>query len=56
MSILCLKRWTSWKSRKPMDFPGGLVVKTPHSQPRGYGFDPWLGKIPRATWREQKNF
>ena len=23
------------------DFPGGAVVKTPHSQCRGPGFDPW---------------
>ena len=25
------------------DFPGGPVVKTPHSQCRGLGFDPWSG-------------
>ena len=25
------------------DFPGGLVVETPHSQCRGPGFDPWSG-------------
>ena len=25
------------------DFPGCLVVKTPSSQWRGYGFDPWSG-------------
>ena len=25
------------------DFPGGTVVKTPHSQCRGSGFDPWPG-------------
>ena len=25
------------------DFPGGPVVKTPHSQCRGDGFSPWLG-------------
>ena len=25
------------------DFPGGLVVKTLHSQCRGHGFDPWSG-------------
>ena len=25
------------------DFPGGPVVKTPHSQCRGHGFDPWSG-------------
>ena len=26
------------------DFPGGPVAKTPHSQYRGLGFDPWSGK------------
>ena len=32
------------------DFPGGPVVKTPCSQCRGPGFDPWSGKyIPHAT-------
>ena len=25
------------------DFPGGPVAKTPHSQCRGPGFDPWSG-------------
>ena len=25
------------------DFPGGAVVKTPGSQCRGHGFDPWSG-------------
>ena len=25
------------------DFPGGLVAKTPHSQWRGPGFNPWSG-------------
>ena len=25
------------------DFPGGPVVKTPHFQCRGPGFDPWSG-------------
>ena len=25
------------------DFPGGPVVKTPHFQCRGPGFNPWLG-------------
>ena len=25
------------------DFPGGSVVKTPRSQCRGPGFDPWPG-------------
>ena len=28
-----------------MDFPGGPVVKTPHSHCRGHGFDPWSGKL-----------
>ena len=27
-----------------LDFPGGLVVKTLHSQCRDPGFDPWSGK------------
>ena len=31
------------------DFPGGPVVKTPHFQCGGHGFDPWSGKIPRAS-------
>ena len=26
------------------DFPCGPVVKTPRSQCRGHGFDPWSGK------------
>ena len=30
-----------WK--KQGDFPGGPAVKTPRSQCRGPGFDPWLG-------------
>ena len=25
------------------DFPGGAVGRTPHSQCRGSGFDPWSG-------------
>ena len=25
------------------DFPSGPVVKTPHLQCRGHGFDPWSG-------------
>ena len=29
--------------RGTLDFPGGPVVKTPHSQCRGRGFDPWSG-------------
>ena len=32
------------------DFPGGPVVKTPHSQRTGPGFDPWSGnQIPNAA-------
>ena len=32
------------------DFPVGSVVKTPHSQCKGPGFDPWSGtKILHAT-------
>ena len=32
------------------DFPAGSVVKTPHSQCRGPGFNPWSGNwIPHAT-------
>ena len=31
-------------------FPSGPVAKTPHSQCRGPGFDPWSGnQSPRAT-------
>ena len=30
----------NWNSR---DFPGGPVAKTPRSQCRGPGFDPWSG-------------
>ena len=29
------------KTLKPRDFPHDLVAKTPHSQCRGSGFDPW---------------
>ena len=33
-----------------MDFPGRPVAKTPCSQCKGPGFDPWLGNyIPRAA-------
>ena len=35
------------------DFPGGPVAKTPHSQCRGPGFDPWSGiQIPHATTKD----
>ena len=36
MSGICFKK-------SPGDFPSGPVVKTPHSQRRGHGFNPWLG-------------
>ena len=32
-----------------LDFPGGPVVNTLHSQGRGQGFDPWSGKILHAV-------
>ena len=31
------------KMEEGWDFPGGPVGKTPCSQCRGLGFDPWLG-------------
>ena len=31
------------KSQEERDFPGGAVDKTPHSQCRGPGFNPWSG-------------
>ena len=35
---------------KAGDFPGGPVVKNPlANQYREHGFDPWFGKIPRAS-------
>ena len=34
---------TGGKEERVEDFPGGPVIKTPHSQCRGHGFDPWLG-------------
>ena len=51
----------TWEDR---DFPGGLVAKTPRSQCRGPGFDPWYGtrphrqqlkQIPYAAWSSQIN-
>lgn len=36
-------------------FLGGPVVKTPHCQFRGHGFEPWSGtKISHVTWPGQK--
>ena len=32
------------KNEDSGDFPGGAVDKTPRSQCRGPGFDPWSGK------------
>ena len=38
------------KDTHSRDFPGGPVAKTPHSQCREPGFDPWLGNlIPHAA-------
>ena len=38
------------KGRKKTDFPGGPVAKTPYSQCRGPGFNPWSGNwIPHAS-------
>ena len=37
------------------DFPGGPVIKTPHFQCRGCGFNPGQGpKVPRAVWHRQE--
>ena len=41
-----------WK-QTDREFPGGPVVKTPHSQYRGPGIDPWLSNedpICHAEW------
>ena len=33
-------------------FPGGPAAKTPRSQRRGPGFNPWVGKIPwKGKWQ-----
>ena len=38
---------------KPREFPGGPVAKTPHSQCRGPGINPWLGKyMPHAATKD----
>ena len=34
---------TQHMKKDPQDFPGGPVGKTPRSQCRGPGFDPWSG-------------
>ena len=35
-----------------MDFPGGPVARTPHSQCWGHGFNPWSGnQIPHTATR-----
>ena len=36
------------------DFPGSPVVKTPHMECRGHGFDPWSLKILHAACCSQK--
>ena len=37
------------------DLPGGTVAKTPHSQCRGSGFDPWSGnQIPHGSTKSLK--
>lgn len=35
--------WVLLKTRLYQDFPGAPAAKTPNSQCRGGGFDPWLG-------------
>ena len=35
-----------------MDFLGGSVVKTPHPQCKGLGFDPWSGNYDPAHHTE----
>ena len=35
------KKFKEYKNYR--DFPGGPVAKTPHSQCRGPGFNPWSG-------------
>lgn len=41
----------AWRLRREgQGFPGGPLAKTPSSQSRERGFDPWLGKqIPQAA-------
>ena len=47
--VLFLSEHSSW------DFPGGPVAKTPCSQCRGPGFDPWSGnKIPHVLTPQLK--
>ena len=36
---------TSLKKHCGRDFPGGPVAKSPCSQYRGPGFDPWSGTV-----------
>ena len=37
------KQTNKQKTPESREFPGGPVVKTPHSQFRGPGFNPWSG-------------
>ena len=39
----CLNREELRFKKQSRDFPGIPVVKTPCSQCRGYGLNPWLG-------------
>ena len=44
--------------REKWDFPGGLVVKTPHFQCRGNGFHPWWKNQDHTchmAWPKKKN-
>jgi len=45
MVDLCLQEYQGGKNNNDLyrDIPGGPVAKTPSSQHRGLGFDPWSG-------------
>ena len=49
-----VNKYSVWKielKKENWDFPCGPVVKTPHLQCRGHGFNPcWGTEIPHATW------
>ena len=38
------------------DFPGGPVSKTLCCQCKGWGLNPWSGKIPYAMWPKKKKY
>ena len=45
------EKWTYFiKSCSYWDFPVNPLVKSPCSQWKGYGFDPWSEKILHALW------